>query len=928
MAVTCRSPRLLDASFRETARLRPAALSCQLQLTDASAATMTLTRQDPVPAMHDWVELYAARGSLGLYRATALQRNHDRDTTVTLRHAIDTLSDNVWRVRDYDYSGTVAGYLAQLLTYQTHVYWQLGTVEDTGSWKRSGINYTRLSELLWELAGERHGYYFTYDFSTTPWTLNFLALPSAPAAEWRLTRNVHTLQLIRNDEDLCTRLYCTVSTTTATTPQGYTPEELDGRTVPVTDLGTVTVTDSAVHTYDNLEAQAIYGIVEKTADIDAEDVANPAAWAAEFLADRAEPTVQITIDGYELAAATGDSWDAFDLGKMTRCILADSGEILHERVVAITYPDLLGEPEHVTVELANRLAKFTDSLASVQTAASAASATAKKASRGGGSSTKDMEHWAMIVKKAVESLDGTGLVDLWETGIELDAQTGAKLYSLFQGPGTSSQGVLQVMNNEVKAKASQTSVNDLTTRMGQAEIDIDAAEAAITLKASQTDVDALGSRVSQAEIDIDGAEAQISLVVSNGYVRTRLAVECNNVTISNGNLVVDGYVSAAAFEAEQAKLNNLMTGQAQASTISTQTLRAGNAYAANLFLNNEEFAKHNIFMGGTTVSGFYLGDANLNLAHYHAITATENNGVITITQGAAQDTAGSASFDIADTQFYKDAVASAKNAMGVQIDQANQSVVVAESATKSALIASTVNLIYNTNNHKYTATTAATANGTTMHTNSAVSGTEAYEAGEDDGYTAGYSEGVNDGYKTGWNAAVAAITRNGNSIIGPKTSDGSSYTTETKYTANYVASSYTEEEHKYTPSTYVAETHSYTASSYTAEETETGTYTALTQASDYDASSHTNASMTVKGTTYTSTTSVALINYTGAAAFNKGTYHASSYTKEKTGTGYYTYLSKASSYTPSSHSYVASVYDAETHSYKKSSYTASSFSWS
>ena len=499
MAVTCRSPRLLDASFHEAARLRPAALSCQLQLTDASAATMTLTRQDPVPAMHDWVELYAARGSLGLYRATALQRNHDRDTTVTLRHAIDTLSDNVWRVRDYDYSGTVAGYLAQLLSYQTHVYWQLGTVQDTGSWKRSDINYTRLSELLWELAGERHGYYFTYDFSTTPWTLNFLALPSAPAAEWRLTRNVHTLQLIRNDEDLCTRLYCTVSTTTATTPQGYTPEELDGRTVPVTDLGTVTVTDSAVHTYDNLEAQAIYGIVEKTADIDAEDVANPAAWAAEFLADRAEPTVQITIDGYELAAATGDSWDAFDLGKMTRCILADSGEVLHERVVAITYPDLLGEPEHVTVELANRLAKFTDSLASVQTAASAASATAKKASRGGGSSTKDMEHWAMIVKKAVESLDGTGLVDLWETGIELDAQTGAKLYSLFQGPGTSSQGVLQVMNNEVKAKASQTTVDDL------------------------------GTRVSQAEIDIDGAEAAILLKVAKGDVATQLSVECGGI---------------------------------------------------------------------------------------------------------------------------------------------------------------------------------------------------------------------------------------------------------------------------------------------------------------------------------------------------------------------------------------------------------------
>ena len=770
MAVTCRSPRLLDASFHETARLRPAALSCQLQLTDASAATMTLTRQDPVPAMHDWVELYAARGSLGLYRATALQRNHDRDTTVTLRHAIDTLSDNVWRVRDYDYSGTVAGYLAQLLSYQTHVYWQLGTVEDTGSWKRSGINYTRLSELLWELAGERHGYYFTYDFSTTPWTLNFLALPSAPAAEWRLTRNVHTLQLIRNDEDLCTRLYCTVSTTTATTPQGYTPEELDGRTVPVTDLGTVTVTDSAVHTYDNLEAQAIYGIVEKTADIDAEDVANPAAWAAEFLADRAEPTVQITIDGYELAAATGDSWDAFDLGKMTRCILADSGEILHERVVAITYPDLLGEPEHVTVELANRLAKFTDSLASVQTAASSAKATAKKASRGGGSSTKDMEHWAMIVKKAVESLDGTGLVDLWETGIELDPQSGAKLYSLFQGPGTSSQGVLQVMNNEVKAKASQTTVDGLTTRMGQAEIDIDAnaaaitlkasqtdvdalgtrvsqaeididgAEAAIALKASQTDVDALGSRVSQAEIDIDGAEAAIALKVAKGDVATQLAVEVGNVTISNGNLVVDGYITS------QGLITTL--GSFSDPIVTTDYLAA-----PSILLNGESLGAHSITWigGGLTM---FAADANLDLRHYHDIEVTENNGVVTITQGAAQSTPGSDSFNIADTQFYKDAVASAetRGQNSVHVNKLwDENVCTCIPSAGTGLGATiTIDKVIGTPTQQAPNLYPITIkDGTTSVLTFTVDASARYDAGETAGYTDGYSDGVNDGYATG-----------------------------------------------------------------------------------------------------------------------------------------------------------------------------------
>lgn len=646
MAVKCKLPRLLDAGFAEVARLRPTAMSYQLQLAGTGTASMTLTERDTLPAMHDWTELYTARGSIGLFRVTGIQQTHGQAAAVTLMHGIDTLSDNVWRVRDYDFSGTVRGFLQQLLAQQNRVYWQLGTCQDTGNYKKSGINYTRLSDLLWELVGQRHGYGLAYDFSTSPWTLHLMKLPATPAAEWRLSRNIHSCQVRRDDEDLCTRLYCTVSTTTASTPTGYTPEDLDGRTVPVTDLGTVKTTDTSVYTYDNAEAQAIYGIIEKTADIDAEDVPDPAAWARQFLADRSQPTLQITIDGYELAALTGNPWDAFDLGTLTRCVLHDTGEVFNERVVAITYPDPLGEPQHVTVELANRLPKFSESLAGVQSTASSAKSTATKARRGGGSSTKDMEHWAMVVKKAVEALDGTGLVELWETGIELDAQTGAKLYSLFQGPGVSSQGVLQVMNNEVKAKASQTEVNDLGTRMGQAEVDINGAKAQIALKASQTTVDALGTRVSQAEIDIDGAEAAIALKVAKGDVSTQLAVECGNVSISGGNLVVDGYISAAA---------------AKSGTVEVNVLALGNYIAGS---DGQAYRPHFITMGGSSSSQIasqkFLGNGDLELAHYHAITAAESDGKIVLTLGAVQSSEGTANFNIADTKTYKDGVSAVK----------------------------------------------------------------------------------------------------------------------------------------------------------------------------------------------------------------------------------------------------------------------------
>lgn len=56
-----------------------------------------------------------------------------------------------------------------------------------------------------------------------------------------------------------------------------------------------------------------------------------------------------------------------------------------------------------------------------------------------------------------------------------------------------------------------TAFTDLQARVNQAEIDIDANTASVTLKADQTELDSLDVRLSQAEIDIDGAEASIAL---------------------------------------------------------------------------------------------------------------------------------------------------------------------------------------------------------------------------------------------------------------------------------------------------------------------------------------------------------------------------------------------------------------------------------
>ena len=161
--------------MEEAGRLRPTALSASLNRRSVSTAAMTLRKSDGQPPFLSFVELYLRRGSIGLFRVTGEKREAGEDScSYDLSHAICTLHDSVWR-EQADFEGTVAQFLTRLLSWQTTARWQLGQCQDPGQWKKSGINYDHLDDLLWELAADRADYLFAFDFSTTPWTLHFVA---------------------------------------------------------------------------------------------------------------------------------------------------------------------------------------------------------------------------------------------------------------------------------------------------------------------------------------------------------------------------------------------------------------------------------------------------------------------------------------------------------------------------------------------------------------------------------------------------------------------------------------------------------------------------------------------------------------------------------------------------------------------------------
>ena len=331
-----RLPRVLKSDLTEAFRLRPVEMSITLNLREDSTATITLPDDAQDVPVRSFVELYTPNGSAGIFRVTDTSRNVFNQRVLTLKSGLATLEDSVYRVQE-DYEGTVQAFLSAVLGYQTVTRWQLGTVADgSTAYKRSGINYNSLADLIRGLSDDDVDHYFETDYTTTPWTLHYRAVPTTVGCEMRLSRSVRTVQIVRNDAELCTRLYLSVSS----------------------DL-----VETELRTYNDEDAQAVYGIVEKTADVNAADVADPDAWAARYMREHKAPAVQITIDGYELARLTGDSWDEYSLGKLCRVNL--SGELLEERVVSVTYPDPLGEPDLVQVQLATKAATASSAIASL-----------------------------------------------------------------------------------------------------------------------------------------------------------------------------------------------------------------------------------------------------------------------------------------------------------------------------------------------------------------------------------------------------------------------------------------------------------------------------------------------------------------------------------------------------------------------------------
>lgn len=413
MAVrTVKNPILLDANLNDVEMLRPTKGSLSLRLCGVSEASMTLPVDAPGVAMHSWIKLFNQNGFVGYYRRTSNNRTIPNDQSMTFMHGIDILQDSIWS-GETDFEGTKAQFLAAVLDQQTSLIngvkpWVLGTCEDASTYKKSVKNNDLLS-LFQDLEDEGGEFYYSYDQTVWPWTVSYLRRSSAVACEWRLKRNMEKCRISDNDSELCTRLILEVNSM-----------------MPDANLNNIDQNAAIVRIYNNTAAQAAYGVICKTMDIDTTDSVPDGpfpeadAYAAKWLADRAEPIVTVQIDGLELYRQTGDTWDEAQLGTLCRVAIPDYNTFISQRLVGVNYPDLYGVSDRVTLTLSNAAPKTLKEKSSLSRSVTATAKAAARAGGGGRASAREeknfQKHFKItddndhILKQAGMQLDADGLL--------------------------------------------------------------------------------------------------------------------------------------------------------------------------------------------------------------------------------------------------------------------------------------------------------------------------------------------------------------------------------------------------------------------------------------------------------------------------------------------------------------------------------------
>lgn len=320
-----RLPRLLDANLREVRRLHPYAESINEKIVPLSYATLDISKDESVPN-RSFIELFTPYGSAGVYRARLPKEDCVNNTiSLQLEHSVAEIGD--YLITDaINEELSVTNAFRKAFSYYRGNRWKLGSI-NVGNIVLLNVDYENVLETLIGILDQVPQYYMTFDFSTIPWTLNIVQKTTTVTAEGRLTRNITSAIVNRDDKDLCTRAFVRG----LPKPEG---REDDENAVGYIDADTI----------------GIYGLVEREVSSGSDLTEEQARRVAEnYLASHKHPKLSIEIDGIDLASITGETLDKFEIGKRFRLAVPDNEVVLDDVISSVSWSDAYNNPEVVRI---------------------------------------------------------------------------------------------------------------------------------------------------------------------------------------------------------------------------------------------------------------------------------------------------------------------------------------------------------------------------------------------------------------------------------------------------------------------------------------------------------------------------------------------------------------------------------------------------
>lgn len=529
-------PRLLDSSLKEVKRLRPVQMSVNLEIVPLSTASMTLLKDDTVTA-RSFVEIYTSIGSVGIFRVRAPQESYGDETiTVECEHAITEVADYLIK-EDYEKAMNAQTAMKTLFSHYKGKLWKLGSLTNLSGTVNVIASYNTVLEAMLAILDQQRDLMMTFDFTTSPWTINFTKKGTVVAAEGRLSRNVKSAKVTYDDSNLCTRVYA------------------DG------------LTGTKDNVYGHIDASTLskYGVVEKTVS-GSDNKDDTTRTAKAFLNDNKEPKVSVEIDAADLSLITGEPLDKFTLGKLFRLAIPDRGVTVEQHITSLSWDDVFNNEESIHVTLAAKKDTVLSFLHDVETGGGRGGGSAsRKTEKNKKEYTTKFEQTDRSIELVATRTDKNDKI-LEQAGMSLNSK-GVLIYATDNKNNIASK--LNVEAGRIDSLVSKTGVN----KLGKSET--------LYSRITQT-ASSIKAEVSK-KVDKTTYEAYVKVTaksieskVSAGNIASTINQTAQSVTIKASKIDLSGYVTASELEATNATITNLTSG-----TTTAAALKGNNIYATN-----------------------------------------------------------------------------------------------------------------------------------------------------------------------------------------------------------------------------------------------------------------------------------------------------------------------------------------------------------